>query len=128
VDAVSYIGVGFFLGMFLFSHVARGIGLVAYTLSKQSGDFLGPPKRRLLWMAPIVAAINPGVLLLVFAGYIAAKAIGGHVQREVIWLLAGCATSFLWMGLLIVSVIRKARFRKASERAPNNPLDRLRPW
>jgi hypothetical protein len=55
---------GFFTGSLLVRQILRWLALLAVTTAKQGGDFLGPPRRRLLWVVPFVVFFHPGLYLI----------------------------------------------------------------
>ena len=62
---------GFLCGLFLWMQFLRWFALIHVTVAKEGGDFLGPPKRRLVWATPLVAALHPAPWLIsgiAFAG------------------------------------------------------------
>jgi hypothetical protein len=54
---------GFFAGQLVSSIAARFLGLVLTSVAKHGGEFLGPPRRRLLGVLPIAAVLHPGLSL-----------------------------------------------------------------
>ena len=54
------IGVGVLAAMVAVGQLTRWISVLATTLAKHGGDFLGEPRRRLLWAAPIFSILHPG--------------------------------------------------------------------
>jgi hypothetical protein len=50
---------GFFAATLLVSVISHWAALLVTVLGKHGGDFLGPPKRRLLWAAPLVQVQGP---------------------------------------------------------------------
>ena len=118
---------GFFLGTLIFSQLTRWVGLVGYALSKQGGDFLGQPKRRLVWMAPILAVMHPGLAFFLVAVFLAANWLSASSSDLLTWLAGGACVSFTFQLFFFFLVYRKMRAAKSTPRAPNNPLDRSRP-
>jgi len=55
---------GFFAGMLLWTQFTRWVALLYVSGSKEGGDFLGPPKRRLLWAVPFLAVLHPAPWLI----------------------------------------------------------------
>ena len=74
--------------MLLTTQLSRWALLLWTTLSTHGGDFLGTPKRRLIWAFPFVAFLHPAFLLL------SAALVGGWT------LLNSEPTPFEW-GLIV---------------------------
>ena len=55
---------GLFAGMLLWVQFTRWVALLYVSGSKEGGDFLGPPKRRLLWATPFLALLHPAPWLV----------------------------------------------------------------
>ena len=105
---------GFFTGGLAFQQVLRWIALLWAVTAKQGGDFLGPPRRRLLWVVPFVVLFHPGLYiigaLVVVTGFCALNRLGGGW----VWFLMGLYIYFIVSGLSIASRYRRLRRRSRS--------------
>ena len=79
---------GMLLGALLIMQLSRWGLLLYVNVTKHGGDFLGEPRRRLLWAFPFVALLHPALWALVAVLWSAL-----HVLRH-------GASSFQW-GLLV---------------------------
>ena len=104
---------GFALGMVVVSLLLRWAALLHITLGLHGGDFLGPPKRRLLWAVPLVLLVHPAPYFLVGTALIAVLAVRGQISGGWVWLLAGFCAYAAFMAITILSA------RKRSHRARN---------
>jgi hypothetical protein len=98
---------GFFTGSLVVKQVLRWIALLSVATAKQGGDFLGPPRRRLLWVLPFVVFFHPGLYmisaLIVSTGFCLLNWPGGEWG----WFLAGLYICVVVSGLLIASKYRR---------------------
>jgi hypothetical protein len=105
---------GFFTGSLVVQQILRWIALLLVATAKQGGDFLGPPRRRLLWVVPFVVFFHPGLFiisaLIVSTGFCLLNRPGGELG----WFLLGLYIYVIVSGLLIASKYR--RFRRKSQR------------
>jgi hypothetical protein len=105
---------GFFTGSLVVRQILRWIALLSVATAKQGGDFLGPPRRRLLWVIPFVVFFHPGLYLIgaliVGTGFSLLNGSGGGWG----WFLLGLYIHVIMSGLLIASKYR--RIRRTSQR------------
>jgi hypothetical protein len=105
---------GFFTGSLVVPQIFRWVALLAVATAKQGGDFLGPPRRRLLWVVPFVVFFHPGlyviIALIVSTGFCLLNWSGGGWD----WFLVGLYVCVIVSGLSIASNYR--RIRRASRR------------
>ncbi len=107
---------GFFLGT-MFLPAALRWGLLAHTaLTKQEGDFLGAPRRRLLWFAPFVFLFHPFPYLIAGLFLVSGLALLGRLSTSWLWLLGGFYAYALVLALLAVPRILKLRARTRDAR------------
>jgi hypothetical protein len=102
---------GFFTGSLLVQQILRWIVLLSVATAKQGGDFLGPPRRRLLWVVPFIVFFHPGVYmigaLIVGTGLCLLNWPGGGWG----WFLVGLYTHIIVSGLSIASRYRRRKLR-----------------
>ena len=93
---------GLFLGMILVPAALRWGVLVHTSVTKQEGDFLGRPRRRLLWFTPFAFLLHP--IPYVIAGLLAASlfALLGRLSTGALWILAGFYTYAVFIGVLVI--------------------------
>jgi hypothetical protein len=100
---------GFFTGSLVVQQILRWIALLSVATAKQGGDFLGPPRRRLLWVVPFVVFFHPGSYmisaLIVSTGLCFLEWPGGEWG----WFLMGLYIYVIVSGLLIASKYRRIR-------------------
>ena len=105
---------GFFAGTLVVPQILRWIALLSVTTAKQGGDFLGPPRRRLLWIVPFVVLFHPTLYmigaLIVYTGFCLFNRSGGELG----WFLVGLYAYIITSGLSIAS--RYRRMRRRSQR------------
>jgi hypothetical protein len=118
---------GFFAGMLLWAQFTRWVALLYVSGSKDGGDFLGPPKRRLLWAIPFLALLHPAPWLLGATAFFALRALRGDVATGWSWFIGGVALALLFMSLSALAVlVRWRRSRHSQASAPNKSLERAR--
>jgi len=104
---------GFFIGMSLWTQLTRWVALLYVSGSNQGGDFLGPPKRRLLWAFPIVGLFHPAPWLLCAAVFFGIRAYRSHAAEGWAWFFGGLSFAVLYMILsTVVALIRWRRLRR----------------
>jgi hypothetical protein len=97
-DLTPFLGfAGFFAGMMLWAQFTRWVGLLLVSGSKDGGDFLGPPKRRLIWVIPFLALVHPAPWLLGAAIFFAFRSIRGATGAGWIWFFGGVVLALLYM-------------------------------
>ena len=108
---------GLFLGMAITPIALRWALLVHTSLTKQGGDFLGAPRRRLLWATPLVVLLHPAPYLLIGLLVTSFLAVTGRLSTGWLWLLGGLFTYLvLFFGLVVVPRLLALR-RKARDSA-----------
>jgi hypothetical protein len=108
---------GVFLGMALVPATLRWALLVHTSITKQEGDFLGTPRRRLLWFTPLVVLLHPVPYLL--AGLLAASflALTGRLSAGWSWLFAGLYSYAVFIGFVVLpKMLALRRKTRDSER------------
>jgi hypothetical protein len=117
MPSASLTAAGFLIGIFFLPLVVRWAGLVYTVFGLHGGDFLGAPKRRLLWAAPLVILLHP-VPYLVIGSFVIIKFVAaGQASAGWVWFLAGVYSYGLVIGLLVVIRVRK--LRNKADRARN---------
>lgn len=102
----------------LLSVISHWTTLLVTVVGKHGGDFLGPPKRRLLWAAPL-AIVHPAPILIVAA--LAGGAMAGLILlgRYWEWFFAGFYSFVAYAGLLMLMAWRRSKARKAGPEPPS---------
>jgi hypothetical protein len=80
---------GLLLGMALIPRALHWALLAHTTFAEHSGDFLGPPRRRLLWMGPLALLFHPVPYLLVGIVVASLLAALGRLEAGWLWFLGG---------------------------------------
>jgi hypothetical protein len=118
---------GFFAGMILWVQFTRWVGLLYVSGSKEGGDFLGPPKRRLLWAFPFLALLHPAPWLLGVAGIFAFRDLRAYAGGSGTWFFGGLFLALLFMIPTTVSVLARWRhLRRSQGSGPTKSLERRR--
>jgi hypothetical protein len=110
---------GFFAGTLFGTQMIRWGALLWVTTTAHGGDFLGPPKRRLLWAFPFVLLLHPGPYLIVLAVVVTAWVLQGRVGSPWLSFLGGFYVYIAFVSLKLFQVYRIQRRRRASA-GPNN--------
>jgi hypothetical protein len=102
---------GFFAGTLVVPQILRWIALLLAVTGKQGGDFLGPSRRRLLWVAPFVVFFHPTLYmigaLVTCTGFCLFNRGGGELG----WFLVGLYVHIIVSGLSVASRYRQIRRR-----------------
>jgi hypothetical protein len=102
---------GFCAATFTVSRVIHWATLIRISVGKLGGDFLGAPKRRLIWATPFVLLFHSALYLVLGLLVASVLAIVGRLRVGWCWFLAGFYTYVLLSGLLVLNVMRKRRSR-----------------
>ena len=118
---------GVLAGTFLWLQFIRWMGLLYVAGSKEGGDFLGPPKRRLLWAIPFIALLHPAPWLICIAGICAFRAIRADAGGIGTWFFGGLIIAQLQMiHTTAITLTRWRRLRHSQASGPNKSLERTR--
>jgi hypothetical protein len=110
---------GFFVGTMFGTQMIRWGALLWVSTTTHGGDFLGPARRRLLWVLPFVLVLHPAPYLVALVGVLTVWALEGKVASIWLWALAGFYTYVVIAGLKMLQVYRLQRRRRAAA-GPNN--------
>jgi len=110
---------GFFAGTLFSSQVMRWGALLWVSTTTHGGDFLGPPKRRLLWALPFVALFHSAPYLIALLIILTICTLQGKVGSPWLWFLGGFYTYLVIMSLTLLKAYRKRRMRNVTA-GPNN--------
>jgi hypothetical protein len=100
---------GFFLGIYLVPQLLRWALLVHTTIRPLGGEFLGAPKRRLLWATPFVVLLHPLPYFVAASVVVVTLALRGRASAGWLWFLTGIYGYALLMGILLVPRLLKVR-------------------
>ena len=109
MGSFGLVALGFGLGMVVVPLLLRWAALLHTTLGLHGGDFLGPPKRRLLWAAPLVLLVHPAPYFLVGTVVIAILTVRGRISGRWMWLLVGFCAYAAFMAMMLLKVRKRAR-------------------
>jgi hypothetical protein len=116
---------GFFAGILLWVQFTRWLALLYVSGSKEGGDFLGPPKRRLLWAIPFLALLHPAPWLIGMAASVAFRTLRRNSSVGWSWFFGGLVLALLFMGLsTLAALARWRRLRHLPASGPNKSLER----
>ena len=107
--------VGFVGGSFLTIQLMRWGLLIRASLTQHGGDFLGAPRRRLLWAFPFVALFHPAPYLLAAVVLALYRMFQGTVRVPFIWLLLGFTAYMAVVGLTSLRVFRLRRRQRLAK-------------
>lgn len=95
--------------------------------SKHGGDFLGPPKRRLLWATPALALLHPAPWLIGVAAVLGFRTFRADSTEGWGWFFGGLSLAFLLMILSTMAVlVRWRRLRHSESIGPHKSLAHTR--
>ncbi len=118
---------GFLVGMLLWIQFTRWVGLLYVSASKHGGDFLGPPKRRLLWATPVLALLYPAPWLIGMSALLGFRTFRSDSTGGWGWFFVGLSLALLFMVLSTIAVLVRWRHLRHSEKSrPNKSLERTR--
>lgn len=103
---------GVFAATLTVSRVLHWVALIRTTVGKLGGDFLGAPKRRLIWATPFVLLLHPALYLVLGLLVVSVLEIGGRLPAGWRWFVAGFYAYAVLGGLLALNVMRKRRSRR----------------
>lgn len=102
---------GFFSAALVVTQGLRCVALLGLAFSPHGGDFLGPPRRRLLWIAPFVVLFHPGAYLLSALVVLTFLYLQNRLASGWGWFFAGVCVYFVLVALSIASRYRRIRRR-----------------
>jgi hypothetical protein len=109
------VALGFLVGVVLVPILLRWFVLANTVFGLHGGDFLGPPKRRLLWTAPIVLLLNPLPYVIVAIIVLAVEFARDPRPVAGVWLALGfCLYAVLIAGTFLTRRLRKNRTGRGS--------------
>jgi len=107
---------GAFLGMVLVPLLLRWAVLVHTTFKLHGGDFLGAPKRRLLWAAPFVLLLHPALYFVAVLVVLSISAVRGRISEGWLWVTVGFCAYSLFIGMFTALTVMKVRKRARTAR------------
>jgi hypothetical protein len=108
----------FVAGTLFGSQVMRWGALLWVTTTTHEGDFLGRPRRRLLWAFPFILLLHPAPYLIALCVVFTSSALQGKVEFVRLCFLGGFYAYIALVSLKLLQVYRQRR-REASA-GPNN--------
>jgi hypothetical protein len=117
--ALAFTFFGFAAGGLLVMQTVRWGALLWVTTTAHGGDFLGPPRRRLLWAFPFVLLLHPVPYFVGFLVIFTIWALQGKVESTWLWLLGGFYVYPAFAGLMMFRIYRLRRRQRPSA-GPNN--------
>ena len=89
--------------------VVRWGTLLWVTTISHGGDFLGSPRRRLVWAFPFILLLHPTPYFVTFLVVFTIWALEGKVESIWLWLLGGLYAHVVFSGLTMLRVRRLQR-------------------
>ena len=117
--ALAFTLFGFGAGGLLITQLLRWGALLWVTTTAHGGDFLGPPRRRLIWAFPFILLLHPIPYFVVSLVIFTIWALEGKVESTWLWLLGGLYVYAAFAGLTMFRIYRLRRRRQVSA-APDN--------
>jgi hypothetical protein len=111
--------VGFLVGSLVMTQVSRWGALLWVTMTTHGGDFLGAPKRRLLWIFPFALLLHPAPYLAAFVVALTVVTLRGDAAASWLWLWIGVYAYIAFCGLMLLRFHRGQR-RIRADAGPNN--------
>lgn len=102
---------GFLIGSSLLIQILRWGTLLWVTTTTHGGDFLGPPRRRLIWAFPFVLLLHPVPYFVTFLILFTTWALQGKLGSVWLWLLGGLYFYAAFAGLTVYRGYRLRRRR-----------------
>src|SRR4051794_36051313 len=88
---------GFFAGLLFVAQFTRWGVLVHVTCSMHGGDFLGAPRRRLIWATPFVALLHPVPWLMFAAAVLGYRTLAANTASGWSWFFGGLSLAILFL-------------------------------
>ena len=124
MPTIALVVAGSVAAIFLLPQVLRWLGLIYTTITPQQGDFLGPPKRRLLWASPFLFLFHPTPYLIIGVIVVSVFTLLGRMSAPWTWLLLGFYSYTAFLSLLITVKLNRMRRTRAKGGRPNQRLER----
>jgi hypothetical protein len=112
---------GVFAGTLAVSRILHWVSLIRTSVGKHGGDFLGAPKRRLIWVTPFILLFHPALYLVLGLLAVSALAIVGRMPAGWRWFIAGFYAYAVIGGLLVLNVMRKRSSRRNQQSKIDGP-------
>jgi hypothetical protein len=110
---------GFVAGSFVTTQMMRWGTLLWVSTTTHGGDFLGPPKRRLLWVLPFAALLHPAPYVAASVVFLTVATLRGKIGLIWLWLLGGTYVYVAFSGLVLFRAYRLQRRRRITA-GPNS--------
>jgi hypothetical protein len=107
---------GFLSGSVVVTQWWRYVALLVVAFGRHGGDFLGPARRRLLWVSPMVALFHPGVYLLAALVVVTSLYLQDRVASGWGWFLAG-----FYLYIVFAALSFASRYRRIRRHAKSSP-------
>ena len=124
VPNIAFVGVGSLAAIILLPQMLRWFSLIYTAITPHEGDFLGPPKRRLLWAAPFLFLMHPAPFLITGLIAVSALTLFGRMPAPWTWLLLGFYSYTAFVSLLFTLKIKRIRRARVKRGKPNQRLER----
>jgi hypothetical protein len=124
MPTIALVAGGFVAGMFFLPLLLRWFGLIYTSITPQEGAFLGPPKRRLLWVSPFLFLVHPAPYLIVALIAVSLLTVLGRMPAPWTWLLLGFYSYAAFLSFVIVVNMTRVRRARVKAGRPNQRLER----
>jgi hypothetical protein len=85
----AYAVIGAIAGSLFSTQILRWVLLLRVSAARHSGDFLGPPKRRVLWALPAIAFLHPAPYMVLAVVFVTAHSFQAKAGPAWLWFLSG---------------------------------------
>ena len=124
MPTITLVAAGFAAGILLLPRLLHWFGLIYTSITPQQGDFLEPPKRRLLWVSPFLFLVHPAPYLVIALIVVSVLTLLGRMAAPWTWLLLGFYSYAAFLSFVIALNMKRIRQARAKGGRPNQRLER----
>ncbi len=109
---MSGVMLGVLAGFTVSSITGHWLTLVMVSMAKHGGDFLGPPRRRLIGLLPFATLLHPGAWLVGAALYFTGRILFGGLNPLWTWVAVGFYGALAFLGVAALAGQARTNRRK----------------
>jgi hypothetical protein len=102
-----FVLLGVMAGSLIGTQTGRWIALIWISTTQHSGDFLGPPRRRLLWALPFIVIVHPAPYIICMVAAVTSCCFRGRMPVGWAWFLAGFYLYLVLVGWKVLALFRR---------------------